>query len=81
MKLLTSVVALAAMASTTLACHCRTGSGGYDMDTTKVCCMRTGVSMLKHTCPNGALNQDYGMKMDAFRACCFEADLHVTCDY
>ncbi|KAG6097238.1 hypothetical protein E4U30_000840 [Claviceps sp. LM220 group G6] len=37
MKFLTSVVALAAMASTTLACHCRTGSGGYDMDTTKVC--------------------------------------------
>ncbi|KAG6053663.1 hypothetical protein E4U17_004475 [Claviceps sp. LM77 group G4] len=37
MKFLTSVVALATMASTTLACHCRTGSGGFDMDTTKVC--------------------------------------------
>ncbi|KAG5935002.1 hypothetical protein E4U60_003410 [Claviceps pazoutovae] len=35
MKFLTSVVALATMASTTLACHCRTGSGGFDMNTTK----------------------------------------------
>ncbi|KAG6117243.1 hypothetical protein E4U13_001238 [Claviceps humidiphila] len=78
MKFLNSILTLAAMASTTQACHCRTSIYGLAYYATATCCLRTGGTMSVFICPSGPLGN--GIRLEAFRNCCEEMLFTTACD-
>lgn len=78
MKFLNSILTLAAMASTTQACHCRTSRYGLAYYATATCCLRTGGTMSVFICPSGPLGN--GIRLEAFKNCCREMLFTASCD-